>query len=163
MENDLFISCEIWTEAKNVSKIFHDVCKRIDEKNYDISRYTENIESIGIIINCFPNELLIDGWGKPRKYISYKNKYADIRLPIPYDNFMNANYDKQYLMVVDNIIQSLRIIDEKCTKSKKAKFDSVAIIDDLLQRLEISYDDIEGVVGVLSDDEYIKIVNGQKN
>ena len=76
---------------------------------------------------------------------------------------MNANYDKQYLMVVDNIIQSLRIIDEKCTKSKKAKFDSVAIIDDLLQRLEISYDDIEGVVGVLSDDEYIKIVNGQNN
>ena len=63
MENDLFISCEIWTEAKNVSKIFHDVCKRIDDKNYDISRYTENIESIGIIINCFPNELLIDGWG----------------------------------------------------------------------------------------------------
>lgn len=163
MKKDLFISCEIWTEAKKVSEIIHHVCKKIDEKNYDISRYTDNIESIGIIINCYPNELMVDGWGKPRKYISYKNNYADVRLPIPYYEFMNANYGKQYLMVVDNIIQSLRIIDEKCTKSKKAKFDSVAIIDDLLQRLELSYDDIEGVVGVLSDVEYIKIVNGQKN
>ena len=160
MSRSLFISCEIWREANNVDIIRKDISKRIDEKNYCILQYADNIESIGIVINCHPNNFMIDGWGKPRKYINYKNKYADIRLPIPYDDFISADYDKQYLMVIDNIIQSLRVVEEKCKKSKKARFDSAAVIDDLLRRLEISYGDIENIVGVLSDDEYKKIVNG---
>ena len=160
MSRPLFISWEIWGEANNVGIICKDICKRIDEEKYCISQYADNIESIGIVVNCHPNNHMIDGWGKPRKYINYKNKYADIRLPIPYDDFMNADYDKQYLMIVDNIIQSLRVVDEKCKKSKKARFDSASVIDDLLRRLGISYDAIENIVGVLSDDEYKKIVNG---
>ena len=82
-------------------------------------------------MNCHPNENIVAGWGKPRKYINYKRKYADIRLPIPYDDFINSDYDTQYLMVVENIVESLKVIDDKCRKSKRAIFDSERIINDL--------------------------------
>ena len=160
MSRPLFISCEIWREANNVHIILQDISQRIDEKNYSILQYADNIESIAIVVKCHPNKHLIDGWGKPRKYINYKKQYADVRLPIPYNDFINADYDTQYLMVVDNIIQSLRVIDDKCKRSKKAKFDSESIIEDLLKKLEISYDSLENIVGVLSDEDYKKIVNG---
>ena len=160
MNGDLFISCEIWKEAESVPKIICDICRRIDIKNYNATQYASNLESIGIIVNCFPNDFLVAGWGKPRKYNSYKNKYADIRLPIPYEQFINSCYEEQYLMVVKNVVESLQIIDEKCKKSKKGMFNSEKVIDDLLQKLGITSADITGVVGVLSDDEYAKIVSG---
>lgn len=36
MSRSLFISCEIWREANNVSIIFRDISKKIDKKNFDI-------------------------------------------------------------------------------------------------------------------------------
>ena len=158
MSGSLFISCEIWREANNVSIILRDISKKIDEKNFDISQYSQNIESIGIIVNCHPNENIVAGWGKPRKYINYKRKYADIRLPIPYDDFINSDYDTQYLMVVENIVESLKVIDDKCRKSKRAIFDSESIINDLLHRLEISHESLKNITGVLSDEEYMRII-----
>lgn len=64
MSGSLFISCEIRREANNVSIILRDISKKIDEKNFDISQYSQNIESIGIIVNCHPNENIVVGWGK---------------------------------------------------------------------------------------------------
>ena len=158
MSGSLFISCEIRREANNVSIILRDISKKIDEKNFDISQYSQNIESIGIIVNCHPNENIVAGWGKPRKYINYKRKYADIRLPIPYDDFINSDYDTQYLMVVENIVESLKVIDDKCRKSKRAIFDSKSIINDLIHRLEISHESLKNITGVLSDEEYMSII-----
>ena len=50
MSGSLFISCEIRREANNVSIILRDISKKIDEKNFDISQYSQNIESIGISV-----------------------------------------------------------------------------------------------------------------
>ena len=110
-----FLSSEIWTGASMVSNILREIKQKLD--GFDVLPYVENIESIAIIVNCFPDEMLRDGWGKPRKYISYQKKYADIRLPIPYDSFVHADYETKYRMVVDNIVQSIRVIDEKCRKA----------------------------------------------
>lgn len=159
MGGSLFLSCEIWREANNVSIILRDISKKIDEKNFDISRYSQNIESIGIIVNCHPNENIVAGWGKPRKYINYKKQYADIRLSIPYDDFINSDYDTQYLMVVENIVESLKVIGDKCRKSKRAIFDSESIINDLLHRLDISHESLKNITGVLSDEEYMRIIS----
>ena len=154
----LFLSCEIWTGASSVGNILREIKQRIGD--IDISPYVENIESIAIIVNCFPEEMLRDGWGKPRKYISYQNKSADIRLPIPYVSFVKADDETKYRMVVDNILQSLRVIDERCRKSKRAKCDSVGLIEELLQRLQVSHESLESFAGVLSEEEYQKMVKG---
>ena len=145
----LFISSEIWRQANAVSEILRDICIKIDEKNFDISKYSSDITKVGIIVNCFPDDMLIVGWGKPRKYISYKKGSADIRLPIPYVEFQNADNDKKYLMAVKNIVESIEVIEERCSKSKRAEFDSQGMINDVLQRLKIEKEDLKDINGVI--------------
>lgn len=145
-----FISAERGgTTGSIFDEIIKDICKKIDENNFEISKYSNNITNIGIIVNIFPDEMLIAGWGKPRKYISYKNGSADIRLPVPYVEFKNADNNKKYLMIVKNIIDSIAAIEERCTKSKRAKFDSSSMINDILRTLEIEKDDLRGINGVI--------------
>ena len=158
MCRSLFISCEVWRTAYSISTIIKEICQKIDMDNYELSPYSQGIDSIGIIVNCHPDENLAAGWGKPRTYISYKNRYADIRLPMPYVEYLNANYDTQYLMVVKNIVASIEIIGDKCRKSKRAKFDSDAFVQDLLQKLDISSESLKNIIGVISDERYKQIV-----
>lgn len=158
MSRPFFLSCEIWVSANKVSEILKDICIRIDEKSFEISPYTKGIESIGIIVNCHPESNMLNGWGKPRKYINYQKGYADIRLPIPYDDFMASSFENQYLMVVKNIVESIRVIEDKCNKSKKAALDADGLIKAFLGKLELSEDEIKDINGVVSDEEYRKLM-----
>ena len=119
MGRPFFISCEIWGTAYKVSDIIKDICAKIDIDNFSMNPFSDSIEEVCIVVNCHPDENLIRGWGKPRKYINYQKKYADIRLPIPYVEFISADYDHKYLMVLKNIVESIRVIGNKCKKSKK--------------------------------------------
>lgn len=159
MRRALFITCEVWRTAYSVSTIINDICQKIDMDNYAISQYSQGIDNVGIAVNCHPDENLVAGWGKPRKYISYKNRYADIRLPLPYVEYINADRDMQYLMVVKNIVESIRVIGDKTRKSKRAEFDSDALIQDILEKLDISPESIENIAGVISDEDYRKIIS----
>ena len=158
MSRPFFLSCEIWVSANKVSEILKDICMRIDEKSFEISPYTKGIGSIGIIVNCHPESNMLNGWGKPRKYINYQKGYADIRLPIPYDDFMASSFENQYLMVVKNIVESIRVIEDKCNKSKKAALDADGLIKAFLGKLELSEDEIKDINGVVSDEEYRKLM-----
>ncbi len=162
MSRPLFISCEIWGTAYSISAIIKDICQKIDMDEYEISPYSQGIDSVGIMVNCHPNENLAAGWGKPRTYISYKNRYADIRLPIPYVEFINADQETQYLMVVKNIVSSIEMIGDKCRKSKRVEFDSDAFIQDLLKKLQIGSESLNNIIGVIPDERYKQIV-GQTN
>lgn len=159
MGRAFFLSCEIWRSASKVSEIVRDICEKIDENSFEIAPFSDGIDSIGIIVNCHPEGNMLDGWGKPRKYISYKNRFADIRLPIPYFEFVSANYEDQYLMVVKNIVESIRVIGDKCSKSKCARFDSDGLVLKFLDKLGISEESLENVVGVISDEEYRKLMS----
>lgn len=53
-----------------------------------------------------------------------------------------------------NGVNEVRVIEEKCNKSKKAKFDSEGLIKLFLSKLELSEDDIKSIKGVISDEEY---------
>lgn len=157
MSRPLFITCEVWHKAYSISIIIKDICQKIDMDNYDISQYSQGIDNVGISVNCHRDESLVAGWGKPRKYISYKKRYADIRLPLPYVEYINADHDTQYLMVVKNIVESIRVIGDKTRKSKRAEFNSDALIQDFLQKLDISPESIKNIVGVISDEHYRQI------
>ena len=62
-------------------------------------------------------------------------------------------------MVVKNIVDSIRVIGEKCKKSKKAVFDSEGLIKTFLSKLEISYDSIGDVIGVIPDEKYRELMS----
>ena len=78
MGRPFFISCEIWGTANKVSEIIKDICGKIDIDNFSINPFSDGIENVCIVVNCHPDENLIRGWGKPRKYINYPKRYADI-------------------------------------------------------------------------------------
>ncbi len=152
MKNGLFISAEIYAAVDAaLSPIIQDIHTKIDEKNFDVSKYSDTITDIGIIINCFPDEYISAGWGKPRKYISYQKGSADIRLPLPYVDFRNAEKKIQYLMAVKNIITSIEIIGERCAKSKRAQFNSDNMIADILHCLKIEKEELADINGVIQN------------
>ena len=158
MSRALFLSCEIWRSANKVSEIIREISKKVDADTFEIAPFSDGIDDIGIIVNCHPEGNMRDGWGKPRKYINYVKKSADIRLPIPYIEFVSAEYQDQYLMVVKNIVDSIRVVGEKCAKSKRARFDSESFVKVFLEKLDVSEESLEGVVGVISDEEYRKMM-----
>ena len=57
--------------------------------------------------------MLSDGFYQERRYISWKNKYADIRLIIPYLQFINADNDTRKKMMWDVIERSLDYIRKR--------------------------------------------------
>ena len=159
MSRPLFITCEIWRTAESISDHIRTICEKADTDHFEIAPYTEGIDSICISVNCHPDENLAAGWGKPRTSISYQKRFADFRLPLPYVAYRNADADTQYLMVVRNITESIRRMDEKCRKSKRAKVDSAALNTELLRRLDIAPERLEGITGVIPDAQYRKIVS----
>lgn len=145
MKPYLFLSCE--TSTPRVA----DRLREIEEKlgKFDVTPYSDTIYEIGIIVNCFDDALCAAGFGKPRILLRYAEGRADIRLPMPYVAFQNADEHTQYLMTVRNIVESVRAIDTRCKKSKRAKFDGDGMIAELLRRLELSPDLPEGISGVI--------------
>lgn len=90
--------------------------------------YTDSLDNIGIIINSFDNEWMSLGYGRPRKYISYKNRYADIRLNIPSEDLLVADRKTRILLVKNNIIESIQVIDERLNKKQGCSFDGKRLI-----------------------------------
>ena len=131
----LFISTEAQSSSGHIiSNIRNQIESRIG--NIEVTNYTNDLDSIGIIINCFDKNFLSVGFGKTRKYISYKNRYADIRLNIPFEEFMEADKDKRIDMVKNNIYESIRSIDSKLNKKNGCKFDGERMISDIEEKLK---------------------------
>lgn len=139
MVGDGFIKLFISVEASNSAAfIINDIRKIIENKmgKIEVCDYTNNIESIGIIINSWNQSDLNFGHGKERKYINYKQRFADIRLNIPYDEFLSADKQKRFEMVKKNIYDSIRVVDERINKKKGCSFDGERLIADIETKLK---------------------------
>ena len=131
----LFISTEAQSSSGHIiSNIRNQIESRIG--NIEVTNYTNDLDYIGIIINCFDKNFLSVGFGKTRKYISYKNRYADIRLNIPFEEFMEADKQKRFEMVKKNIYDSIRVVDERINKKKGCSFDGERLIADIETKLK---------------------------
>lgn len=119
------IEAQISTYSINNSR------KRIEELlgDIEVSDYTQNLDTIGIIINCFDKEWCAKGYGKTRKYISYIKRNADIRINIPAEEFLVASEKERDIMVLNNIIESITVINERLNKKNGCSFDGEKLID----------------------------------
>ena len=114
----------------SVSGIISDAINKIECATgvIETTDYTDTLDQIGIIVNSFDKIWMSRGYGKPRKYISYKNRYADIRLNIPSEDLLAADGKTRFLIVKNNIIESIRIIDGRLNKKKGCSFDGNRLI-----------------------------------
>ena len=123
----IFISSECHID---VSRIIDGVLYKIEQATgiIETTDYTNALDSMGIIINSFNKEWITWGFGKPRRYISYKKRYADIRINIPSEDLIAADEKGRLLIIRDNIIESIRVVDANVNKKKGCFFDGERLI-----------------------------------
>ncbi|MGW8449465.1 Imm44 family immunity protein, partial [Bacillus wiedmannii] len=92
----------------------------------------EKISIIPIVVKITP-EYEAAGFFKERKLFKKKSKVADFRLRIDYETFSTANYSARKILILKNIIQSIRILGEKA----KSDFNAIKLEQDILQVFDI--------------------------
>lgn len=124
----IFVSGEL--DGK-ISDAFSQVLREIDPKvkSLENNDYGSEFVDIGIIpIIIDPRRgLFEEGFFKERKLIKRKAKEADIRLYTDFDKFFNADYETKRLLLLDNIIRSIRVIGER----SKTDFKAEKLINDI--------------------------------
>lgn len=100
------------SESPAAQMIMDSFC--LIEKNMrvtSLAKYTDALDSIGIIPECLSEELLRTfGCGKDRKYISWKHRYADIRLHVPFLPFVQAPKEERMARGKQIIRDSLEVL-----------------------------------------------------
>jgi hypothetical protein len=138
----IFVSGEL---DEKISHDFRQLFREADEllKPLESNDYGSEFEFIGIIpIIIDPRRGLFEaGFFKERKLIKRKAREADIRLRTDFDKFYAADHNKKRLLLVDNIIRSIRVIGEK----SKSNFSSEKLIADILQVFNIKEEDLVGL------------------
>lgn len=120
------------SESPAAQMIMDNFC--LIEKNMrvtSLAKYTDVLDSIGIIPECLSEEFLRTfDCGKDRKYISWKKRYADIRLRVPFLSFVQAPKEERMERCKQIIRDSLEVVAARC-RAKKLRFD----LDELLRDL----------------------------
>lgn len=72
--------------------LIYPIANEFNEK-YSPKYSSGKLSNVTIVFICTDEEMLSRGFYKERRYISWKNKYADTRLIIPYLQFIRADND----------------------------------------------------------------------
>lgn len=92
-------------------RILKEYERRIE--NYDIARYSDNLDSIGIILICMTQRLLTAGFGKERWIVDLARREADLRPRIDYIAFANASEKERNQLCMEAIEKALKKVSEK--------------------------------------------------
>lgn len=142
----IFLSAEHEHKASlgyyNAWKVVEKKLQFVCEKNIGLEEddtYGTEFEYVGIITIIIPKEMK-EYW-KERKYISRKNRSADIRLYIDYERFIKETPKNQRLMYIENIIKSIEVLKER----SKGDFKGDILIQDILDALNVTIEDLESL------------------
>lgn len=111
--NFLFFSAEAKSPAgKYLMDLISPIEVEFNEK-FSNKYSVDKLNNITIVFICTDEEMLSQGFFKERHYISWKQKYADIRLMIPYVSFVHANPEIKKKMMWDVILRALDYLRER--------------------------------------------------
>jgi len=118
--------------SESLRLIRNDIERRIKEAIED-NTYSREIDDIAIIpiIIKFDPTMEKEGCFKERRLIKRKSKVADMRLRIDYDKFVQGDEERRKLLIIGNIIQSIKEISRKVKdfKGKELEKDILAIFN----------------------------------
>ncbi|APC40320.1 Imm44 family immunity protein [Clostridium estertheticum] len=124
--------------SKEFLAIRKEIINKIEAlKNNYYGIAIEKISIISILANLTP-ELEQAGFFKERKLIKKKQKSADIRLRIDFNKFNNSDSSLKRLLVIKNIIESIRVVGSRV----KEEFNAQKLEEDILIALDVKIDDI---------------------
>ena len=103
--------------------------------------YGNEIKDLSIIpiIIKFDENMEKEGWFKEKITFKKAKNQGDIRLRVNYDKFVNGDENIKKLLLIDNVIKSIREL------SKKAKndFNAKQLENDILKLFNITLNDLE--------------------
>lgn len=139
----LFFSLE--AQDSRLANILWDIKRQLnfvtDEEAglEEIDNYGKEFRSIAII----PTGVSDDFWKalgwKERTLIWRKKREADIRLRINYERFIKESTENKRLMVVDIIVKSIKVVQEK----SKEDFRGNELIVDILKTLHVTQEQLD--------------------
>lgn len=114
----IFLSAEASSPTgPMLMRILTEYERRIE--NYDISRYSDNLDSVGIILICMKSSLLTDGFGKERWIVNLARREADLRPRIDYVAFANASDQERNKLCMEAIEKALEVVSRKDNSFRK--------------------------------------------
>nr|WP_206704533.1 Imm44 family immunity protein [Bacillus wiedmannii] len=131
---EIFLSGELEGDiAEEFINIISEISSELEKlNNNNYGSEVEKISIIPIVVKITP-EYEAAGFFKERKLFKKKSKVADFRLRIDYETFSTANYSARKILILKNIIQSIRILGEKA----KSDFNAIKLEQDILQVFDI--------------------------
>lgn len=103
-----FVSLETYeTVGIQLANLLFPVEKEFTDRHFG-ERFSEKLDRLAIIPMCMPTITL-----KERRDISWKNRYADVRLIIPYDDFIYGDQTERILLCKKNIQTAVEYVKRK--------------------------------------------------
>lgn len=137
---NLFInSPAYYTREHGVIDEIYKLCAKIS-REIDITRYTDELDTIGIVPVIAPEDERKNGKFKEEKRISLPYRMASISLVTDYDDFCNAELAQKEQMIVENIFRSLNVIKRRL----KERFDYERMRADIIELLSDSSENMKG-------------------
>lgn len=99
-----------------LADLLFSVEKKFTDRHFGES-FSEKLDCLAIIPMCMPTVTL-----KERRYISWKNRYADIRLIIPYNEFLHGNQAERISLCKKNIQDAVEYVRKKDTTFEADRF-----------------------------------------
>lgn len=120
-----------YTRIYGIDEDIYKMCLSVS-KSIDVSKYTSDLDSIGITPIIAPKNVLDDGKCKEMKVISLTYRYADISLQIDYEKYISSDISIKKILIKENIFKSLLLIKKKLKSSfdyERLEKDIFAILD----------------------------------
>lgn len=130
-----FLSGELEGDiAEEFINIISEIGSELEGLNSnDYGSEVEEIAIIPIVAKITP-EYEDAGFFKERKLFKRKSKEADFRLRIDYETFLSADYATRKILIIRNIIRSIRRLGERA----KSDFNAIKLEQDILQVFDIN-------------------------
>lgn len=118
-----------FTKQYGVIDEIYKMCRKIS-KYVENKQYSNIVNTIGITPIIAPKDIIEQGFFKQEKKCDIRYGFASVSLWIDYDEFLQSDLINKQIMIVKNILDSIKVI------ARKAKIDYEKFYDDIIQYCE---------------------------
>lgn len=118
-----------FTKQYGVIDEIYKMCREIS-KYVENKKYSNIVNTIGITPIIAPKNIIEQGFFKQEKKCDIRYGVASVSLWIDYDEFLQSDLINKQIMIVKNILDSIKVI------ARKAKIDYEKFYDDIIQYCE---------------------------